>query len=333
MSRPRGDQVLISGSWVGTLCRATVYGVDQRFNARTRRTADAERRRSASVKDVAARGRGLAGHGLQRAQPARSRQRATRARVERAMADLGFVRNESARQLRAGTSRTLAYVMLDAGQPVLHRRRPWHRGRGRGRGPLAVPLQQQQRAEPRERAPRPARAAAGAGHPGHPGRRRLAAARRHRRRGTPVVIVDRTRRRPVVLLRLRRRRARRPAGGRAPARPRPPPGRVRRRPFSLGQVRDRSQGARRAWAEAGLPAEDLVAWTTGALDVAERAAGRRAAGRAAQRPPPDRRVLRQRPGWRWACSSTPSAPGSRAGGPGDRRLRRHRVRRRPPPYR
>ena len=31
---------------------------------------------------------------------------ATRARVERAMAELGFVRNESARQLRAGTSRT-----------------------------------------------------------------------------------------------------------------------------------------------------------------------------------------------------------------------------------
>src|SRR4051794_22181641 len=33
------------------------------------------------------------------------------------MAELGFVRNESARQLRAGTSRTLAYVMLDAGNP------------------------------------------------------------------------------------------------------------------------------------------------------------------------------------------------------------------------
>ena len=42
---------------------------------------------------------------------------ATRERVERAMRELGFVRNESARQLRAGTSRTLAYVMLDAGNP------------------------------------------------------------------------------------------------------------------------------------------------------------------------------------------------------------------------
>ena len=33
------------------------------------------------------------------------------------MADLGFVRNEAARALRAGRSRTLAYVMLDAGNP------------------------------------------------------------------------------------------------------------------------------------------------------------------------------------------------------------------------
>ena len=44
----------------------------------------------------------------------------TRERVERAMAELGFVRNESARQLRAGTSRTLAYVMLDGSNPFFH---------------------------------------------------------------------------------------------------------------------------------------------------------------------------------------------------------------------
>jgi LacI family transcriptional regulator len=42
---------------------------------------------------------------------------ATRARVEAAIAELGFVRNESARQLRAGSSRVLAYVFLDAGNP------------------------------------------------------------------------------------------------------------------------------------------------------------------------------------------------------------------------
>jgi LacI family transcriptional regulator len=42
---------------------------------------------------------------------------ATRERVEQAIASLGFVRNDSARQLRAGSSRILAYVMLDAGNP------------------------------------------------------------------------------------------------------------------------------------------------------------------------------------------------------------------------
>ena len=42
---------------------------------------------------------------------------ATRTRVEQAMASLRFVRNDSARQLRAGSSRILAYVMLDAGNP------------------------------------------------------------------------------------------------------------------------------------------------------------------------------------------------------------------------
>ena len=41
----------------------------------------------------------------------------TRERVERAIAELGYVRNESARQLRAGHSRTLAYVVLDASNP------------------------------------------------------------------------------------------------------------------------------------------------------------------------------------------------------------------------
>lgn len=41
----------------------------------------------------------------------------TRLRVERAMRQLGFVRNESARQLRSGSSRTLTYVVLDARNP------------------------------------------------------------------------------------------------------------------------------------------------------------------------------------------------------------------------
>jgi len=42
---------------------------------------------------------------------------ATRDRVQAAIADLGFIRNESARQLRAGQSRTLGLVVLDVANP------------------------------------------------------------------------------------------------------------------------------------------------------------------------------------------------------------------------
>ena len=73
--------------------------------------------RSASVKDVAA----LAGVSLGTVSNVLNRpdrvSAGTRIKVESAMAKLGFVRNESARQLRAGRSRVLAYVMLDAGNP------------------------------------------------------------------------------------------------------------------------------------------------------------------------------------------------------------------------
>ncbi|MFB9905689.1 LacI family DNA-binding transcriptional regulator [Allokutzneria oryzae] len=41
----------------------------------------------------------------------------TRDRVQAAIEQLGFVRNETARQLRSGHSRTLAYVALDSGNP------------------------------------------------------------------------------------------------------------------------------------------------------------------------------------------------------------------------
>src|SRR3954463_9662750 len=76
--------------------------------------------RTPSVKDVAAAAGvslGTVSNVMNRPEVVSSR---TRERVERAMAELGFVRNESARQLRAGTSRTLAYVMLDGNNPFFH---------------------------------------------------------------------------------------------------------------------------------------------------------------------------------------------------------------------
>jgi LacI family transcriptional regulator len=71
----------------------------------------------AGIKEVAARAGvsvGTVSNVLNRPHVVRD---ATRLRVEAAMADLGFVRNESARQLRAGHSRVVAYVFLDAGNP------------------------------------------------------------------------------------------------------------------------------------------------------------------------------------------------------------------------
>ncbi len=70
-----------------------------------------------SIKDVAVRAGvsvGTVSNVLNRPQLVSER---TRGKVHDAIAHLGFVRNESARQLRAGRSRTLAYVVLDTTNP------------------------------------------------------------------------------------------------------------------------------------------------------------------------------------------------------------------------
>ncbi len=71
----------------------------------------------AGIKDVAERAEvsiGTVSNVLNRPHLVRQ---ATRAKVEAAIAELGFVRNDSARQLRAGSSRVIAYVFLDASNP------------------------------------------------------------------------------------------------------------------------------------------------------------------------------------------------------------------------
>ena len=70
-----------------------------------------------SIKDVAALAGvsvGTVSNVLNRPATVRS---TTRAKVETAIAKLGFVPNASARQLRAGRSRTVAYLVLDASNP------------------------------------------------------------------------------------------------------------------------------------------------------------------------------------------------------------------------
>jgi LacI family transcriptional regulator len=242
--------------------------------------------RTPSVKDVAA----AAGVSLGTVSNVMNRPEVvssgTRERVERAMADLGFVRNESARQLRAGTSRTLAYVMLDGSNPFFHdvaqgiemaaedadlslficnsnsraEREEIHLDRllqQRVQGILITPV-----------------------NPEAPHLDELS------RRGVPLVIVDRVRRDngccsvavDDVL------------GGRIAVEHLAEQGHTRVAfiggPSSIGQVRERLQGAREIWAELGLPPEDLIHLPTEALTVAEgRSAGERLAGLPVRRRP------------------------------------------------
>ena len=210
----------------------------------------------------------------------------TRERVERAMAELGFVRNESARQLRAGTSRTLAYVMLDGSNPFFHdvaqgielaaedadlslficnsngraEREEVHLDRlmqQRVQGILITPV-----------------------HPEAPYLAEIS------RRGVPMVIVDRVgvggEFCSVAVYDV--------LGGRIAVEHLAEQGHTRVAvvggPESIGQVRERLEGARQIWAELGLPAEDLIYLPTAALTVAEgRSAGERLAGIPVRRRP------------------------------------------------
>jgi LacI family transcriptional regulator len=242
--------------------------------------------RTPSVKDVAA----AAGVSLGTVSNVMNRPEVvsptTRERVERAMADLGFVRNESARQLRAGTSRTLAYVMLDGSNPFFHdvaqgiemaaedadlslficnsnsraEREEVHLDRlmqQRVQGILITPV-----------------------NPEATYLDDVAA------RGIPVVIVDRVHAGGTFcsvavddIL-----------GGRIAVEHLAEQGHTRVAviggPESIGQVRERLEGAREIWAELGLPADDLVYLPTAALTVAEgRSAGERLAGLPTRRRP------------------------------------------------
>ena len=242
--------------------------------------------RASSVKDVAARAGvslGTVSNVLNR--PDRVSPE-TRARVEQAMRDLGFVRNESARQLRAGRSRTLAYVLLDARNPFFtdvaegveraaeaaglslflcnsdnrsSREHDYlaHLVEQRVQGILVTPVDAQSPA--------------------------LADVRRN---GTPVVIVDRTRSDDTFCSVA----VDDELGGRLAVEHLVEQGHTRVAfiggPDTIGQVRDRLEGARKAWADAGLPPEQLVVVPTEALTVVEgRSAGERVMGLGRSRRP------------------------------------------------
>lgn len=235
--------------------------------------------RAAGVKDVAAAAGvslGTVSNVLNRPDRVSAR---TRAKVEHAMRELGFVRNESARQLRAGKSSVLAYVMLDASNPFFTDVAHGIEDEAE-RADLSVYLCNSDQRSERERAYL----------------RRLEQQRvqgvlitpvdpedplldEMSMRGTPVVIVDRIRSGDThcsvavddVL------------GGRLAAEHLLDLGHERIAfvggPEQLGQVRDRREGAWRALEAAGRSRDDLVMVATDALTVAEgRSAGARIAG-------------------------------------------------------
>lgn len=199
----------------------------------------------------------------------------TRDKVERAIADLGFVRNESARQLRAGRSRIVAYVMLDAGNPFFTDVAYGVEEAVQSAG-LSVFLCHSSESADREAAYldllEQQRVLGVLITPVDPASPLLSTLPR---RGTPIVVVDRTSDSEhcsvavddilggdLAVAHLLERGHTRVAfvGG----------------PPNIGQVQDRLAGSRQAIARAGRSPEDLVEIPTAALTVAEgRLAGQR----------------------------------------------------------
>ncbi len=243
-------------------------------------------RNRASIKDVAARAGvslGTVSNVLNRPELVSD---GTRERVQAAIAELGFVRNESARQLRAGRSRTIAYVALDASNPFFTDVARGIEEVARAAG-LAVylcdvhsdPRRQQEYLDLLGEQ----RVQGVLVTPADPDDPRLTELPR---RGTPVVLVDRgaadrTQCSVTVddilggelavthLLDTGHRRVAFVGG-----------------PLSIPQVRDRHTGALGAWQRAGRDPADLVRLETEALNVEEgRRAGERLAGLSGSRRP------------------------------------------------
>ncbi len=227
---------------------------------------------SASVKDVAALAKvsvGTVSNVLNR--PDRVGP-ATRLRVEEAISELGFVRNESARHLRSGGSRTLGYLVLDAGNPFFTDVARGIEESARNEG-LALFLCNSDNSRRRERdyldVLLEQRVRGVLITPADPDGERLLTLPR---RGVPVVLIDRTKGDAwcsvsvddemgghlagVHLIEAGHRQIAFIGG-----------------PDSVLQVQERLAGVRRAGAEAGLPATALTVLDTSALNVAE---GRRA---------------------------------------------------------
>ena len=242
---------------------------------------------------------------------------------------LGYVRNDAARQLRVGRSSTIGLVVLDVRNPFFTDLARGAESEAARHGLVGHPRQQRRGRRARGRLPRPVRGAARARHPdlalprGRPAAAPAArardpgGARRPPQRGRAVQLGERRRRTG----RLARRRSPDPHG--------PAPHPVHRR--AVRHPADR----RSASAEPGAPS------TAPRRLVRDRADARRERRRRARDGRGDRRPPRRRDGPDAVFAANDllaigRAAGSRASrhprarGDRDHRLRRHRLRRRPP---
>ena len=114
----------------------------------------------------------------------------TRSRVQAAIDHLGFISDESARQLRAGRSRTIGLIVLDMANPFFTDVAAGSRSRPRA-GHGRHPVQHRRAAGRGDPLPRAAGGTPGTGVPDHPGPGAARTLAQLRRRGTPSILVDR----------------------------------------------------------------------------------------------------------------------------------------------
>ena len=227
---------------------------------------------------------------------------ATRERVLQAIDELGFVRNEAARQLRAGRSRTIGLVVLDVGNPFFTDIAAGVESAAAEPGCRSC-CATAARTCARAALPERARRATRLRHPGQPrSAGKDAQLRAIRRRGIPVVLVDRGSGRrqcsvsvddvvggelAVAHLIECGHRDIAFVGG----------------PISIKQVTDRLEGARRPLRAARLSENRISVIETSALNVsAGRSAGERIAAMSARRRPTAAFCANDLS--RWACCRT-----------------------------
>ncbi|HEY2041576.1 MAG TPA: LacI family DNA-binding transcriptional regulator [Jatrophihabitans sp.] len=210
---------------------------------------------------------------------------ATRARVLQAIEDLGFVRNEAARQLRAGRSRTIGLIVLDTGNPFFTDLAGGVEKAASENGLSLVLCNSDEKSDREAHYLSLLEEQRAFGILLAPGVELPQGVDEIRGRGTPIVLVDRGSSRTqcsvsvddfvggqLAIDHLLERGHRRIAfvGG----------------PLGLNQVADRLRGAREALQRRGAGAEDITVVETEALNVASgRDAGERIAGLSARRRP------------------------------------------------